>query len=72
MTVLLERPRGTEVLRVSISEFKGRRLVDVRAWYHDKEGELRPGRQGIGLRPDELPAVIEALQRATADVGIDA
>ena len=70
--VLLEQPRGAEVLRIMISEYKGRQLVDVRAWYRDRDGELRPGRQGISLRPEGLPKVIEALQRAAAEVGADA
>ena len=67
--VLLEQPRGAEVLRITITEYKGRQLVDVRAWYRDRDGELRPGRQGISLRPECLPEVIEALQRAAPLLG---
>lgn len=63
-TIFLEQPRGRDVLRVSASEFKGRTYVDIRVWYFDRDGELRPGQKGVSLRPDAIPAVIEALQAA--------
>lgn len=63
-TVFLDLPRGRDVLRVTASEFKGATYVDIRVWYFDRDGELRPGSKGVSLRPDAIPAVIEALQAA--------
>jgi hypothetical protein len=69
--ILLELPRGPkECLRVSISEFKGREYCDVRIWYIDRDGVTRPGKSGITLRPDAIPAVIEALQAAFASLEV--
>lgn len=68
--ILLELPRGPkECLRVCISEFKGREYCDVRVWYIDRDGVTRPGKSGITLRPDAIPAVIEALQAAQDALG---
>ena len=43
---------ATEVVRVSLREFRGRKLVDVRVYYTDDEGEYRPTRKGISLSVD--------------------
>jgi hypothetical protein len=65
LEILLEQQRGPkEALRVCISEFKGRRYCDLRVWYVDKDGELRPGKAGVTLRPEILADVLEALRRA--------
>lgn len=64
MAVYLDQERGRDTLRVSTSEFKGTTYVDVRVWYRDREGELRPSSKGVSLRPDAIAAVIEALQDA--------
>ncbi|ODS96541.1 MAG: hypothetical protein ABS56_12725 [Lautropia sp. SCN 69-89] len=63
-TVFLDLPRGREMLRVSVSEFKGTTYADIRVWYFDRGGELRPGTKGVSLRSDAIAAVVEALQAA--------
>jgi len=68
-TIFLEQPRGRDVLRVSASEFKGRIYVDIRTWYFDRDGELRPGSKGVSLRTEALPAIVEALQAAHDALG---
>ena len=40
---------ATEVVRISLTEFRGRQLVDVRVYYTDDEGAYRPTRKGISL-----------------------
>lgn len=40
---------ATEVVRVSLTEFRGRQLVDMRVCYLDDEGAYRPTRKGISL-----------------------
>lgn len=55
-----------EEIRVSVDDFQGRRLCNVRVRYRDGE-ELRPGKQGIALRLDLLPQLVDALQRAARD-----
>ena len=63
--ILLELRRNErEVLRVSLSQFKGRPYADIRVWFVDRDGVVRPGRSGVTLRPEAVPGVLDALQQA--------
>lgn len=54
-----------ELVRVSLDEFNGRPIVDVRVWYrHSESGEHRPGRQGITMSARHLPALAAAVNQA--------
>ena len=53
-----------EVFRVSITEYRGRRFVDLRAYYQDAEGNLKPTRKGISLSGEILGDAIEGLSEA--------
>ncbi|KAK2177551.1 hypothetical protein NP493_593g01024, partial [Ridgeia piscesae] len=37
----------------TVSEFKGRKMVNIREFYMTAEGELRPGKKGLALMPDQ-------------------
>ena len=37
---------ATEVVRVSLTEYRKRKLVDVRVYYSDDEGQYRPTKRG--------------------------
>jgi hypothetical protein len=52
-----------EEIRISLDEFKGHRLCNLRVWYQDGD-EFRPGKQGLALRLELVPQLIEALQRS--------
>lgn len=40
--------------RISLSSFKGKRLINIREYYEDKKsGEMKPGKKGITLNPVE-------------------
>src|SRR4051794_36374544 len=54
-----------ESLRVSISRYREHDYIDLRL-YADNGVEQVPTRKGLTIRPDLLPAVIEALQKAEA------
>ena len=43
---------ATEVVRVTLAEFHGRQLIDLRVYYTDDKGEYRPTRKGISLPVD--------------------
>lgn len=59
-----------EDLRISIDEFKGRRLLNFRVWYQpDGGGEMRPGRDGVAISVDRLDEVIAALVSLASDNG---
>lgn len=61
-------PQFDGVLRVTVDEFNGNKYVGVRFWRADSDGSLWPTRLALTLRPRELPAILEALQRAAAEL----
>jgi hypothetical protein len=63
-TVIATLPRNDrEQVRIGLSEFKGRTRLDIRVWYLAGD-EYRPGKQGISLPLEQLPSIVDALQRA--------
>ena len=36
-----------EEVRVSVDEFRGRKLINIRVYYKDPTGEWLPGKQGL-------------------------
>lgn len=52
-----------ERCRVSLTEYGGHDLVDVRAYWQDQTGEWRPGK-GLALRRELLPELRRALLAA--------
>ncbi|KAI1270284.1 ssDNA-binding transcriptional regulator [Xylariaceae sp. FL1019] len=54
--------------RLTISEFKGQTLVNIREYWTDKSGEMKPGKKGISLTVEQYSAVIEALPAINAEL----
>ena len=48
----------TEVVRVSVSEYKGRKYVDLRIYYKDDEGEWKPTKKGVTVQPDKVEQML--------------
>lgn len=40
---------ATEVVRVSLTEFRGHKLIDFRVYYSDDEGQYKPTKKGISI-----------------------
>jgi hypothetical protein len=38
-----------EEVRVSVETFHGRKLINIRVFYKDDDGTMKPGKQGIAL-----------------------
>ncbi|XP_036385489.1 activated RNA polymerase II transcriptional coactivator p15-like [Megalops cyprinoides] len=38
---------------VSVRDFKGKVLIDIREYWMDQEGEMKPGKKGISLNPEQ-------------------
>jgi hypothetical protein len=53
-----------ERVRVSIEQFKGIPLINIRKWFEADDGALRPGKQGIALNIKHLPQLADALIKA--------
>ena len=64
--VAIIRKNSLEEVRVSISEFRGHKLVDVRVFadFDGSGGEPRPTKKGVALKVELLPDLIAALRAA--------
>lgn len=38
-----------EIIRVEVSEFKGRELINLRLWYQHFDGEYKPTQKGVTI-----------------------
>ena len=50
-----------ESIVVSEIEYKGSKYVDVRVFYKDTDGSLKPTRKGVSLRPEKVAELVAAL-----------
>ena len=50
-----------ESIVVSETEYKGSKYVDVRIFYKDTNGSLKPTRKGVSLRPEKVAELRDAL-----------
>ena len=64
-----EIEKGEDLVKVSLTEFKGRQYVEVRTYYMADDGEWKPTRKGITLAPDLMKQVSSALNKALDDLG---
>ena len=55
-----------QILRVTLDDFKGHRLVNLLVWFKTAEGDYCPGRHGVTLRINKLERLIAALMDAHA------
>ncbi|XP_016852053.1 activated RNA polymerase II transcriptional coactivator p15 isoform X2 [Anolis carolinensis] len=46
---------------VSVRDFKGKVLIDIREYWMDQEGEMKPGRKGISLNPEQWSQLKEQI-----------
>ncbi len=54
-----------EEVRVSLEQWKGRKLISVRVWWHkDPVDEWKPSKKGLAMSVEKLPDLIAALQKA--------
>lgn len=64
-TVLLEwnRSRG-DVARLILQKFNGKDLLQLRVFYLDEKGELKPTRHGLTIPYQQLKPLRKALRKA--------
>ncbi|GMM28067.1 hypothetical protein DAMA08_007830 [Martiniozyma asiatica (nom. inval.)] len=70
MTNSFEKELGSERRRITVRQFKGSTLIDIREYYK-KDDEWKPGSKGISLTPDQwailaecAPEVSKAINKA--------
>ncbi|MCC6668975.1 MAG: transcriptional coactivator p15/PC4 family protein [Polyangiaceae bacterium] len=64
----LTRKDGAEELRIMVRSYNGARYVDLRLWWRDDSGEMRPSAKGVTVRRSEIAAVLSALDAGLADL----
>lgn len=57
MTEIIARfvKNSVEEVRLSLTEFKGHKLIDIRAFYLDLDNEYKPTKKGIAISVDLYP-----------------
>lgn len=61
----VKTPRGEE-LRLTIAERQGKQYIDIRTWYADDSGEMKPGK-GIGKPADQILPLMSLVET----IGVD-
>lgn len=54
-----------EVLRIEVSEFQGRNNLNIRIWYTDDHGELKPTQKGVLVPVEQLDQLLFAIGECT-------
>lgn len=50
-----------EEVRVSLDTFHGKKLINLRVWFKDDDGTMKPGKQGIALGADRYKDLAGAI-----------
>lgn len=61
--------KGQDLLRISLSEFKGGQYVNIRIHYMDDKGDWKPTRKGVTLTPGMMKQVYDAIGEALNSLG---
>lgn len=64
---------STEEVRITLEEFKGHKLLDIRVWYQDDRGEKKPTKKGVSIAASlfpELKATLEKAETVLKDKGL--
>ncbi|RMF94368.1 MAG: transcriptional coactivator p15 [Nitrospinota bacterium] len=52
---------AAEQIYVSLREYRGHQLIDVRTYYQTEEGEWRPTKKGVSISVDLFPELKQAI-----------
>jgi len=54
---------ASETVRVQLTEYDGKQLLDIRVWVQNDKGEYIPTRKGISLRVEQVRDLKDALEK---------
>jgi hypothetical protein len=67
--VVASFPRNSqETLQVSLATFKGRTYVDIRLYFTDADGQLKPTKKGITVTPELWDQFRQGIQLAEEEL----
>lgn len=52
-----------EIIRVEVSEFKGRELINLRIWFYSFDGEYRPTQKGVTIDVSKFEELKKAINK---------
>jgi len=61
------KKNANETVMVKFSEFKGKRLIDLRVFYLSEDGIWRPTPKGISLRRELIPELKQGIDKAAEE-----
>lgn len=64
---MIDIKSGSSAIRVEKKEFKGKKYIDIRKYYRDRESEkqeLLPTKKGIFIPIDLVDKVIKAIKKS--------
>ncbi len=59
----IDKGKG-EIIRVEVTEYKGKKFLNLRVWYTDATGEFKPTQKGIAIPPELYSEIKEAIDQA--------
>lgn len=54
--------------KVTINKFKNNYYVDIREYYRDNDGEMKPGRKGISLSIDQWETLTDNIKEINQEI----
>jgi len=60
-----------EQVKILVSEFRGRRILNIRVFYSNSSGDWLPSKKGLALAVDKLPVLLAALHQAARVIDQD-
>jgi hypothetical protein len=60
---MVEEPQRNEAIRIQLTSYEGRNLVNIRTWWQDDEGRMKPGK-GFACSVRHLPTLAKAINAA--------
>ena len=61
------RKNKNEVIRIQLKEYKEHKLIDLRVWYEDEEGEYKPTKKGISFNRNLAVNMANAIKEVLND-----
>lgn len=61
LVVARVKKSATEEVRFALSEYRGQTYIQIRVWYLDKDGEMKPSYKGIAFRLEEFHALKDGI-----------
>ena len=59
---------ASEVVKVQLTEYDSKQLLDIRVWVQNNKGAFVPTRKGISLRIDQAETLKEAIDKAAEEI----